>query len=92
MTAPNVTRYKPFDQMAAAIELLHKREEAELTRQEIFRQRVSALPILSGTLVKQVQDGEPYETLTRGIAELHKRIRKMADYADVSCDQPDSNH
>ncbi len=65
--------------------LLHAKREDQLRDYSIFCHRVSALPILSGTLAVQVAEGEPYERLARGIGQRHKNITEIAEYADRLC-------
>jgi len=46
-----------------------------------FFHLMEALPIFSGDLVKQANEGEAYETLVRRIHVLHKNIEDLAAHA-----------
>lgn len=77
MAEENVTQYQVIEQLDETVSLLRD--------YTIFCHRVSALPVLSGTLAVQVAEGEPYECLARGIGQLHKNITEIAEYADRLC-------
>ncbi len=87
MATSNVTKKNVVEQLRNNTRLLHAETEDQLRNYAIFCHRVSALPILSGTLAVQVADGEPYELIARGVAQLHLNISEMAEQAEQLCQQ-----
>ena len=87
MATSNGTQSNVIDQLRDTTQLLHAKTEDQLRQHTIFCHRVSALPILSGTLAVQVAEGESYDSLARGIAQLHKNLSEMAEQAEQLCQQ-----
>ena len=87
MATTNITQNNVLEQLRGTTQLLHAETEGQLRSYTIFFHRVTALPILSGTLAVQVENGEPYELIARGVAQLHKNISEIAAQAEQLCQQ-----
>ena len=85
MAGPNVTEKAVIAQLDDFSRTLYADRAARVRRYERFCHTVSALPILSRELVRQADEGEPYDALARGIAVLHKNLVELADQANRLC-------
>ncbi len=85
MAALNITDHNVVEQLETTARQLHAKREDLLRHYAIFCHRVSALPVLTGSLANQVEEGESYETLARGIGQVHRNISEVAAHAEQLC-------